>query len=205
MNNTHIIQTAILATTLMSWSPTIFAQGNLVVNGNFDTDASSWTMSDIGRDGGYYSGKGDPGGYFLLDNTPAPSLSPTISQVVDGLTVGDEYLVSGNYAWSLGLGDTLPTDTPSFGVAINGNFLDEATAQQGNSNWQSFSFEYLATDSSVTLSLSSQINGTEVSYGIDNIAMNVVPEPSAWSLMGMGSALFAFRRLTRRMKYENSR
>jgi hypothetical protein len=90
----------------------LVAQGNLVINGTFDTDASGWVTNNIGRDGGYYSGKGNPGGFYLLDNTPAPGVSPTISQTVNGLNPGSEYIIFGSYVWSLGLGDTFSTDTP---------------------------------------------------------------------------------------------
>ena len=77
---------------------------------------------------------------YLLDNTPAPGVSPTISQTVNGLNPGSEYIISGSYVWSLGLGDTFSANTPSFGVAMNGDLLFEATAQQDELNWQDFQF-----------------------------------------------------------------
>jgi len=181
----------------LSWFPQLAnTQGNMVVNGGFDTDASGWLTNNIGRDGGFYSGKGDPGGYFLLDNVPSPSLYPTISQVINNLIPGGKYTISGSYAYSLGLGDALSTNA-SFGVAIDGAFLFEAVAQQGSS-WQNFSFIYTATAPSVTLGLSSQINNTQVSYLVDNIAMYAIPEPSAWSLIFLGSGVLICVRRNRK-------
>ena len=69
----------------------------------------------------------------------------------------------------------------SFGVAIDGIYLFTTTAP-GNYSWQNFSFSYTAASSSVVLSLSSQINGTGISYAIDNISSKSVPEPGIASL-----------------------
>jgi hypothetical protein len=73
-------------------------------------------------------------------------------------------------------------------VALDGVFLFE-TAAPADSNWHSFNFDYTATSTSALLSLSAQINGTDYAYSIDNIAMYVVPEPSDWSLILLGSGL----------------
>ena len=70
-------------------------------------------------------------------------------------------------------------------MALDGIFLFE-TADPGNFNWQSFSFEYTATSSSALLGLSSKINGSDFVYAIDNIVMQEVPEPGSLWLMGIG-------------------
>jgi hypothetical protein len=77
---------------------------------------------------------------------------------------------------------------------MNGALLFEVTAQQDDLNWQDFSFLYTATSPSIVLSLSSQINGTQVSYSIDNIDMYATPEPSGLSLIFLGSGLLIFVR-----------
>jgi hypothetical protein len=162
------------------------AQGNLVVNGGFDTSADGWTLTN----GAFWPFLGNPGYAVGLDNpTPSPSTEPTASQIVTGLTPGYSYLVSGDYQEGKDRGGGSPSD-PSFGVAIDGIFLFEAVTQ-GNGDWQSFSFYYTAASSSVLLSLSSQINGTGVEYAIDNISMQAVPEPNSLCLIGIGGIMSA--------------
>jgi hypothetical protein len=120
-----------------------------------------------------------------LDNPSLPN-SPSASQTITSLTPGVLYIVSGDY--EKGPGKNV-TDN-SFGVALDGVFLFE-TAAPADSNWHSFNFDYTATSTSALLSLSAQINGTDYAYFIDNIAMYAVPEPSAWSLILLGSSLLA--------------
>jgi len=165
------------------------AQVNLVNNGGFDTSATGWLTFNIGPQGGYKSAKGDPGGYFFLDATPSSSTYPTISQTINGLIPNDSYMILGNYAYSESYGSGSFTD-PSFGVAMDSTFLFE-TATPTNVGWYNFSFFYTATSSSVVLSLSSQINGTPVSYLVDNIAMYAVPEPTSLALFGLAGMISA--------------
>ena len=162
------------------------AQGNLVVNGGFNTDASGWmTTNEFGF--GYVSDKGDPGGYFFLYSSSS-SLTPTISQTISNLIPGSSYIVSGNYMQVMG-----SSENPSFGVALNGSYLFE-TAEPPNSNWYGFSLDYVATSVNALLNLSSQLNGTGVSYGIDNISMKLVPEPSDSWLLLLGGVVFIYIR-----------
>jgi len=164
------------------------AQGNFVFNGGFDFNASVWVTSNVPSDG-YRSTKGNPGGFFTLDTAPSSSTDPTISQAINGLIPSTSYIISGDYQLSIDRGGGSPTD-PSFGVAIDGLLLFEAVAPS-DFNWHSFNFIYTASSSSELLSLSSQRNGTGFSYGIDNIAMQVVPEPSSLCLMGAGGIVWA--------------
>jgi hypothetical protein len=157
------------------------AQGNLVFNGGFDSNANGWIISNAPNGFGYSSVGGHPGGDVLLDNiAPSPSSDPTASQTISSLIPGITYVVSGDYQQEKDRGGDSPTN-PSFGVAIDSLPMFTAVAPN-NFNWQQFSFSYTATSSSIVLSLSSQINGTGVSYAIDNIAMQAVPEPGILSL-----------------------
>lgn len=171
---------------LMTIARLATAQNNLVVNGDFNGNANGWTISDTPGGFGYSSVVGNPGGGVLLDNiSPSPSSDPTASQTISGLTIGMVYLVSGDYQSGKLRGSGLPTG-PSFGVAINGDFLFTAAAPQ-DFVWRQFSFFHTASSSTAILNLSSQINGTGLSYAIDNIAMRAVPEPSS-----LGLGLFSF-------------
>jgi hypothetical protein len=171
------------------------AQGSLVFNGGFDTNASGWTLQNLSLGGGYEATKGNPPGDVALDATPSPPLEPTASQLIAGLIPGSTYLVSGDYRNIANRGGGSATD-PSFGVAVDGVFFFQGFPQTNNSNWRTFSFFYDATSTSATLSLSAQINGTGVSYAVDNVGM-FVPEPGAVSLglvAGIGAVMFSRKR-----------
>ena len=159
------------------------AQGNLVVNGTF-TNASGWTLSN----GTFYqSVLGNPGGCVVLDSvTPSPSTDPSATQTVTGLTPGLSYAVSGQYAASKDRGAGSYTN-PSFGVAIGGSLMFEAMAPT-NSAWQAFAFSFTATSSSAVLTLSAQMNGTGLSYSIDNIVLQRTPS-LAGSVIGTNFVL----------------
>jgi hypothetical protein len=170
-------------------------EGNLVYNGDFEIHSNAvslgWTYSQyVG-----FSLGGNPGRFALLYNSnPSDPTVPTVSQTISGLSSGQIYKVSGDYRLWKRPGGSLPSD-PSFGVAIDGTFLFE-TLEPANTDWLNFSFDYTATSPSVVLSLSSQINGTDVPYAIDNIAMYATPEPSTISLIFLGSGvLITIRRI----------
>jgi len=150
------------------------AQGNLVTNGNFTSSANGWLVVNTPGGFGYQSVGGNPGGCVVLDNvTPSPSSDPSASQTIVGFTPGMNYAVSGQYMVGKDRGGGSPTDT-SFGVAMDG-VLGFETVATTNHNWLNFAFLYTATSSNAVLSLSSQMNGTGVSYLIDNIAVQEVP------------------------------
>jgi hypothetical protein len=179
---TAIVLTAVV---LSCFSQSANAQGNLVVNGGFDSSAAGWTLTN----GASWPLSGNPGNAVGLDNpSPSPSTDPTASQTINSLTPEAIYIVSGDYQKQKDRGvTTTPSTDNSFGVAIDGTFLFEAASSTNiDLTWYSFNFLYTATSSSALLSLSSQINGTGVSYAIDNISMQAVPEPSSLCLIGVG-------------------
>jgi hypothetical protein len=182
---------AVLALSCIPQSAT--AQGNLVFNGGFDYDASGWIATNIAGGAGYDPLKGHPGGCFTLWSGPSSSLTPIISQPINGLVSGSSYLVSGDYSVA---GGTLGS-TPSFGVAMDGIYLFEVAPTIGT--WQSFSFSYTATDSSALLSLAAELNGTHVAYRVDNIFMEGVPEPNSLWLLGVGAITSALLSHPRRV------
>jgi len=168
------------------------AQGNLVVNGGFDTNAASWIIANVSDDGvgGYQASFGDPAGSVALRNTALSSNNiPTASQEINSLTPSALYVVSGDY-----LGGGKDTEDISFEVTLNNVIFFETAAPPDSSDWYSFSFYYTATSMSALLSLSAQINGANYSYNIDNISMMLVPEPSAWTLLLLGGGVFIYVR-----------
>jgi hypothetical protein len=174
----YIVLTA-LALLLLPQS--VAAQGNLVVNGTFESGSNGWTLTN----GAIVAFVGDPGmACFLVSSNASPANEPTASQAINGLMAGTSYIISGNYEVGKDRGGASPANA-SFGVAIDDTFLFEVAASP-NGSWQSFSFSYTAASSDVLLSLASQINGTGVEYAIDNISMEAVPEPNSLWLIGIG-------------------
>jgi hypothetical protein len=176
---------AVLAALAVLWhSPFAAAQGNLVIEGDFNPNADAWTL--VGAGTTWEGSKGDPEPDLILDSlTASPSPPPSASQTIDGLVDGDTYVVSGDFRNVTDRGGGSPTDN-SFGVAINGVYLFEA-AQESPNNWRSFDFLYTATASSADLSLAAEINGTGVVYEIDNISLEAVPESGSFCLFTIGA------------------
>jgi hypothetical protein len=175
---------------LSSVVPDATAQGNLVVNGGFDIDASGWTIINVANIVGYSSSFGKPAGsVFLYNPSFGPSQpSPTTSQEINGLTPEQLYVVSGEYG---GAGKN--TTENSFGVALDGNFLFE-TLLPADNNWHNFSFSYMAASTSTLLSLSAQINGTDDFYSVDNIVLQAIPEPGVLGLLSLSGLAFRWHR-----------
>ena len=163
----------------------LLGQGNLIFNGDFEAGSQGWTLIR----GAKLVGGGNPGRCIFLGSTNAsPATEPTASQSITSLTPMAIYLVSGDYEAAKDRGGASPTNA-SFGVAFNGNYVFE-TAATPNGPWQHFSFLYSPAASSELLSLSSQLNGTGVEYFIDNLSMQIIPEPSAMVLLVLGGVLF---------------
>jgi hypothetical protein len=182
---------ALTASILILSVSSSMGQGNLVYNGGFEilsnNVAIGWNYNkwvDFGLGG-------NPGILAVLYNSDSSDPTvPTLSQTISGLIPGQSYKVSVDYELWKNSGSGLPSD-PSFEVAIDGVPLFEAIAPT-NTIWLNWSGLYSATSPSVTLSLLSQINGTQVSYGVDNVAMYETPEPSASSLIFLGSGLLMY-------------
>ena len=81
----------------------VAAQGNLIVNGGFDTDTSGWVITNVEVDagGGYSSSFGNPAGSVFLYNLSFAYI-PTASQEINSLTPGQLYIVLGDYQRGLG-------------------------------------------------------------------------------------------------------
>ncbi len=172
----------------------VSAQGNLVFNGGFDTDASGWMLVDMSMGGGFETTKGNPPGDVVLASFPSPDTDPTASQTINSLTPVAIYTVSGDFRYIQDRGGGLPTDM-GFGVALDGVYLFESADRTPNI-WQHFSFSYTASSASALLSLSAQRNGTGLVYAIDNLSMKI-PEPSSGALLlaGVGLLVLARRRM----------
>lgn len=167
------------------------AQSNFVINGTFDKDTSGWTMSNpYAR----WQDKGNPNGCFFILTYP-PTNVQTVSQRITGMTPGGSYLLTADYAFSDDY--ILNIDAPSFEVTMGGATVFQSKEWNvSEPGWRTFSIPFTATSSAEDLSFSAQLNNTQVSYLIDNIAIQAVPEPNSLYLIGMGgiAGLFLLRR-----------
>ena len=76
--------------------------------------------------------------------------------------------------------------------ATDGLFsFDSTGASKVNMGWSKYTYNFLATGTSTTLSFASQNAGA---YGaaLDNVSVNAVPEPATWALMLIGFAAVGF-------------
>jgi len=156
------------------------AQGNLVINGNFDDYLNGWTST-----GGFWNPKN---GFPAPDFDFSASVGRPLSQTISNLNVGSLYTVSGNF----GTGGTDHT-TISFQVSLDGVPYFETAVPDPTNTWPySFNFEYTATSSSAVLSFTQVASGDLINpYSIDNIAMYAVPEPGSLCLLGVGGMISA--------------
>ncbi|HEX3719067.1 MAG TPA: hypothetical protein VH595_13955 [Verrucomicrobiae bacterium] len=194
IKNTY--STALCALLLLSGLPASFAQGNLVINGDFDTSAIGWTL--VGAGTSWEASKGDPAGDVIVTALAgSPATVPSASQTIDGLVPGDTYAVTGDFENVRDWGGGSPT-ADSFGVAINGVYMFEA-AQEQPGMWNPFDFSFTASSTSETLSLAAEINGTGVDYEIDNVGVQAVPEESSlWLAVIGGISTIAYVRIKHR-------
>lgn len=114
-----------------------------------------------------------------------------IKQTFDTLS-GVQYNVT---FWLAGNPDGSPA-TKSVLVAATGAAdglfsFDSTGASKSNMGWSKYTYNFLATGTSTTLSFASQNAGA---YGaaLDNVAVAAVPEPATWALMLIGFAAVGF-------------
>jgi hypothetical protein len=147
----------------------MMAQTNYIVNGTFSTGTTysvlGWTL---GGGSSLNNKNGDP--------TPCLDLGGTATQTISDLTIGGTYTISGNYYTTTSDSTTLMLEILIDGVAV-------AEYSGTAMTWESFTYDYTATESSITLNFT-RIGGNACL--IDNITMYAVPEPSTVALLALG-------------------
>jgi hypothetical protein len=151
------------------------------------------------------------GAFMILDGDPG--FSGALSQTVGGLTVGQTYTLS--FDWAAGeLADRTGYDTDQLTGSIAGlSTINFATSVYSNtagagqpgsfSGWSQVSVTFKADSASEVISFLSvgtpAANLPPVSF-LDGVSLTAVPEPAAWALMllgftGLGAAIRRRRRL----------
>jgi hypothetical protein len=190
-------------TTLVGWTSSNGNDGgwNFLLNANTATTTSSALMLK-GNNG--FTGSAGGGNFFASDALYHPG---TLFQTISGLTIGNDYTLTFDYAlsqqagftganannyWQVGLGSTYQTSTFQ-----NSGLL--SIPNGGFSGWQSASMTFTATSTSEILSFLAKTSssGAPPFLLLDDVKMEAkVPEPSTLSLLlgGVGLAAFAARR-----------
>nr|WP_297348431.1 hypothetical protein [uncultured Glaciecola sp.] len=164
------------------------ANANLIVNGNFDTavplngTGAGWTAANNDSNGGWRNINGN--GFFIINAAGQSSFDPSISQILNGLTIGQTYQISGDYTnYYNCCGNPLVL---SFGLDITpGGLLIELSDPGYFPDWYAFSASFVATQSSHTVKFTAERNGDDTEYAIDNISVVTVPAPTAFILFGL--------------------
>ncbi|MFT3858668.1 MAG: PEP-CTERM sorting domain-containing protein [Aquabacterium sp.] len=132
--------------------------------------------------------KASPDGGTWVGLGADTGLVERFGQVLNGLTVGQEYTVSwlaGNFGYDGGRIQYLGAN--AIDVLINGVSVGQGAKLALGSDWYSQSVSFVATGASQQLSF--KLATADKAYmSIDGIAVQAVPEPATWMLMGISLA-----------------
>jgi hypothetical protein len=141
---------------------------------------------------------GGSGNFVALDGDPTVGGGGSISQTINNLTVGTNYLVT--FDWATGqLQSRSGATTDQLLVTLGNQSFQTAVvndASQSSTPWLQQSFTFQATSTSETLSFLNQ--GTPVGLppmvALDGVSMVAVPEPGSIALLGVGLGLIGLAR-----------
>jgi hypothetical protein len=188
---------------------------NLLVNGSFEsgnfippaddtmpltigaTDMTGWTvkvadLAWIGPSNPFHL-TASQGGYFLdlsgyHDSMPYAGVQQTVATIIGA-----------QYRLSFDIGTDPAYDSAGVGVTVTGVIAPNpfVSTPSTPNRWQTFTFDFTAASTSTTIELDGYGTTNEKYVGLDNVGLEVIPEPSALTLIaGPGLLVFAaWRRL----------
>lgn len=162
-----------------------------IVNGNFDIavplngTGGGWTTAGNDGNGGYRTAPAvgvSFSNYFIINAAGQAGTNPSLQQTLTGLEIGQNYRITGDYENAFNqFGNPAAL---SFGIEIVELALLTELAQPAGDGVGTFAIEFVANAPTLTLRLTSERNGDDSSYAVDNIALAAIPEPSALALLG---------------------
>ncbi len=133
-----------------------------------------------------------PGTFVGLDGDQTPGVQSSISQEINGLTVGSTYQISFDWAGAQ-MASRQGATTDSLAVSLGRSTQDTAVlnnASEGFTGWESATMDFIATSTSEMLSFLAVGSpaGLPPMSLLTNISMQqvAVPEPSSLALLGGG-------------------
>ena len=171
------------------------APAGLIANPGFDTavpandTGGGWTSVNIDFAGGWESTGGNPGAFFAINDDGDANTDPRIEQTVRGLSIGETYVVTGDFKVNI-LEQGSPAD--SFEVRLDASPIATFDAPGPLGQWFPFSASFQASSTQHTLAFAAETNGSDYDYGLDNVA--IVPAPATLALLGFGGLALCRRR-----------
>lgn len=188
-------------TTLAGWTSSNGNDGgyNFVLDSALANTSSSaiWLRSESNG----YATSSNGGNFFASDALYYPG---TLSQTINGLTVGTAYTLTFDYALAQQVGFT-GANSNNYWQVVFGNTTQNAgslsIANGGFSGWATASMTFTATNVSQALSFLAQSAspGAPPFLLLDGVSLvSGVPEPSTWGMLlgGLGLLGFVARRRT---------
>jgi hypothetical protein len=154
--------------------------GNLILNPSFGTgDFTDWTTNDLeytSIESNYDGYTPYTGGYFLSMGNA--DYYGTISQMVSGLTVGEQYNLYVDLATN--------SDPNSFGISFGGQtVLTPTNIPDSNDAYVEYDFTVTATSTTETLTLSEE--DIPDYFALGYVGMTPVPEPTSVTMLDIGA------------------
>jgi hypothetical protein len=158
-----------------------------------------WTADGNDGAGGHRAAPGNGvsfSNYFIINAAGQSATDPSLVQVVTGFEIGRRYRIVGDYENAYNsFGNPAAL---SFGAEIVELGLLSEFSQPAGDAVGSFAIEFVANATSLTLRLTSERNGDDSSYAVDNIAISDitqrVPEPPVPALLVLALAGLAAAR-----------
>jgi PEP-CTERM motif len=199
---------------LTGWTTSSNADSNNIL---FASPTDVATRHD-GAKFGFWSTSGvtaspDGGNFVAFDGDPTPGARQTMSQTISGLTVGETYHLSFDWAATQyefvngPAGDWSGATTNEMEVSLGGVIQDTITENvpsEGFTGWLTGSMNFTAASASEMLVFLSKGGPTSLppvallaDVSLTGAVPGAAPEPATWAMMGVGFAglgLVAYRR-----------
>lgn len=132
-------------------------------------------------------------GWYMLFNGSTSGSSNVWSQNVAGLQVGQQYELS----FDIFTAFALDNERADLDINVGGVNVGSVIAPSGTGQWETLALTFTfngANDLASILNVETAASGND--FGIDNIAINPVPEPTTLAISALGIASFLRRRRT---------
>lgn len=165
-----------------------------VVNGGFESPFLTGWNTPNGQGDMLYFNPGNNSNTGLEIGGIGGGLNNSIDQVVSGFTIGNTYTIHFDLASQWAGGSGAEAELSFLSGSSTGSQIFMAPPVPGFGQWQSFSYNFLATASSVDIQFQEITNGFD-DVGIDNITVTAPDGGATVALLGIAlCGLAALRR-----------